>query len=146
LILHRVTRIHAPIGEVFAFFSDGNNLARITPKKMRIQFVELPRQMGAGARVRYRVRVFGIPLNWTSRFTEWKENECFADAQERGPFRRFEHTHAFREVDGEVEMTDHVDYELPFGRLGKYVAGWPVKRELERLFDYRSKVIAEIFP
>jgi hypothetical protein len=33
-----------------------------------------------------------------------------------------------------------VEYALPFGIFGRWVAGWYVRRKLEKLFEYRHQV------
>ena len=64
--------------------------------------------------------------------------------QERGPFRSWRHTHTFREVEGGVEMHDVVEYELPFGCLGRFVAGRLVRRKLEKIFEYRGEAVVHL--
>lgn len=142
----RTTIIAAPIEKVFEFFGAPENLARITPPRMRFEIVESPkRRLAQGDRIRYRMRIAGIPVRWTTLITLWRENEAFADLQESGPYTKWLHTHTFRTIDGGVEMHDHVDYELPFGALGRLVAGWYVRRELDSIFAHRANVIHEVF-
>jgi ligand-binding SRPBCC domain-containing protein len=43
-------------------------------------------------------------------------------------------------------MRDVVDYQLPFGILGSIAYRVGVRRDLERVFDYRQRVIASLFP
>jgi ligand-binding SRPBCC domain-containing protein len=43
-------------------------------------------------------------------------------------------------------MVDVVNYELPLGVLGAIAHRLGVKRDLEKVFDYRQQVIAELFP
>jgi ligand-binding SRPBCC domain-containing protein len=38
-------------------------------------------------------------------------------------------------------MHDVVEYELPFGWLGRFVAGRLVRRELEKIFEYRGRAV-----
>jgi NADH dehydrogenase len=45
-------------------------------------------------------------------------------------------------VDGGTLMTDEVEYELPFGPLGDIAHRLVVRAELERIFGYRSAVLA----
>ena len=144
--LQRTTFIKASLPDVFRFFSEPANLARITPPKMGFEIVEGPdRPLRAGDRIRYRIRILGFPLRWTTLITRWEENVAFADLQERGPYRRWLHTHTFRAVKDGVEMGDVVDYELPLGWLGGVVAGGMVRRQLRTIFDYRESVIAAYF-
>jgi len=44
-----------------------------------------------------------------------------------------------------VEMTDAVEYRLPFGVLGRLVHWLFVRRQLRAIFDYRTQVIAKQF-
>jgi hypothetical protein len=43
-------------------------------------------------------------------------------------------------------MTDHVRYALPLGVLGVVAHRLVVRGTLARIFDYRARSIAEIFP
>jgi ligand-binding SRPBCC domain-containing protein len=146
VILERVTFIRASLRDVFDFFSEPQNLGRITPA-MGFRILDGPqRRLRADDRISYRLRIFGVvPVTWRTRITKWTDGVEFADQQERGPFRRWLHTHTFRERDGGVEMHDRVEYELPFGKVGKMVGGWLVRRELEKIFDYRGEAIRRIF-
>jgi ligand-binding SRPBCC domain-containing protein len=142
----RTTRLRAPLGEVFDFFSSPENLGRITPPEMRFRIVEGPgRKLREGDRIKYTIRVMGVPVRWTTRIVEWRDGEAFADLQEKGPYAYWLHTHSFREVDGLVEMRDVVEYELPLGLAGRLVAGWLVRRQIEAIFEYRAKVMQTLF-
>ena len=66
----------------------------------------------------------------------------FVDVQLRGPYRRWEHRHTFRAVDGGTQITDEVEYELPFGPLGDLVHRLVVRNQLRHIFDYRAAVLA----
>jgi hypothetical protein len=145
VIFERTTILPAPLPRVFAFFSEPGNLARITPPSTRFRVVRGPQlPLREGDRIEYALRVFGIPIRWRSHIDAWCENERFSDVQERGPFRSWRHTHAFREVAEGVEMRDVVEYELPFGLLGRAAAGWLVRRELEKIFDYRGEAVMHL--
>ena len=45
-----------------------------------------------------------------------------------------------------VEMTDDVEYRLPFGPLGRLVHWLVVRHQLRAIFDYRTSAIARRFP
>jgi ligand-binding SRPBCC domain-containing protein len=146
VIFERITLVRAPLPRVFGFFAEPQNLARITPPSMSFHVVAGPgRAIREGDRLEYRMRFLGVPLRWVSRITVWRENGAFADAQERGPFRRWLHTHLFREVPEGVQLLDRVEYELPLGWAGRWIAGWLVARHLEKVFDYRAEVIRGYF-
>ena len=42
-------------------------------------------------------------------------------------------------------MTDVVRYRLPFGMIGRAVHTLKVRRDVERIFDYRFERIGELF-
>lgn len=146
MIFERTTSVAAPVGDVFAFFSDPKNLARITPAALGFRIVSAPdRALRQGDRIEYRIKVNGVPLTWVTLITAWDENRSFADLQEKGPYRKWLHTHTFEEVNGRTVMRDHVDYDLPFGFPGRLFGGWFVRRQLEGIFGYREKVIQDLF-
>jgi ligand-binding SRPBCC domain-containing protein len=141
-VLERTTFIAAPLAEVFDFFSVHENLQRITPPKMRFRITASPGpRLKQGDRIEYAMKFFGVPLRWTTLITIWRENEAFADLQERGPFRYWLHTHTFRAKDGGVEMHDRIDYQLPLGVLGRLFGAWLVRQQLEAIFDYRGEAL-----
>jgi ligand-binding SRPBCC domain-containing protein len=144
--LDRSQTIAAPLEEVFAFFSDPGNLARITPAwlSFRIHGI-VPRPLAAGSRIEYRIRWTFLRLAWVTRITRWRPPHEFEDVQERGPYARWVHTHRFRATERGVVMEDHVDYALPFGPLGRLVHALRVRRQLERIFDHRRETIEAIF-
>lgn len=146
-VLERETFVPAARAEVFAFFSDPHNLARITPPSLGFEVVEAPpAPLRAGVQIRYRIRVLGLPLRWTSLISEWREGTYFVDEQLRGPYKRWRHEHTLRDIDGGVMMSDRVEYELPFGVFGALFGGWWVRRDLDRIFAFRASAIREIFP
>ena len=146
-VLERDTFIDAPIADVFSFFSDPANLARITPRSLGFEIVDAPkRPLRAGDRIRYSIRILGIPIPWVSHISEWEEGTRFVDEQEKGPYRRWRHEHLLRPSGNGVAMHDRVEYELPLGRIGAFVGGWWVRRNLRKIFDYRAAAIESIFP
>lgn len=128
---------------IFPFFADARNLERITPPWLSFQ-VLTPGEitMTEGTRIDYRLRVHGIPIRWTSVITRWEPPHLFVDEQARGPYRLWRHTHRFEETPGGTRATDHVAYAVPGGAL---VHALVVKRDVERIFDYRCERLLEIF-
>jgi uncharacterized protein len=146
MVFERTTFIASPAEEVFAFFSRPENLATITPPELGFTIRKLPDGgIRRGARIEYRIRVARIPLTWVTKITHWEPPHRFVDEQERGPYRKWIHTHTFEERDGGVLMHDRVEYELPFGLPGRLVAGRFVRRQIEHIFDYRAARILERF-
>ena len=67
------------------------------------------------------------------------------DRQLKGPYSLWRHTHTFEEVEGGTRMTDHVEYAVPLGPLGSIARAIFVTRMVEKIFDYRARVIGERF-
>lgn len=143
--VHRLTRsqhLHRPIGEVFAFFARAHNLEQITPSWLRFEVRGTePAQMGEGTLIHYRLRLHGLPLDWTSRIEEWDPGRGFVDQQVRGPYRMWHHRHTFTGDGTDTLIADEVHYALPLGRLGELAHALLVKRDLERIFDHRQAAV-----
>jgi ligand-binding SRPBCC domain-containing protein len=144
--LERSQLIARPRSEVFAFFADAANLERLTPDFLRFEIeTPLPIEMRAGAQIDYRLSLMGVPVRWRTRIGSWEPPQRFSDDQERGPYALWHHVHEFEAVGEHTRMRDRVDYRLPFGPLGALAHVISVRRTLERIFDYRRKVIEELF-
>jgi len=92
-VLERTQVVPVPIEEAFAFFADARNLEQITPPWLRFRIVEAPEKLGPGARLRYRLTLFGLPIGWRTEIVTWNPPRGFVDVQQRGPFLLWEHTH-----------------------------------------------------
>jgi hypothetical protein len=132
-----------PREEVFPFFAEARNLESITPPWLRFEVLTPgPIAMRAGALIDYRIRVHGIPLRWRTEITEWTPPQRFVDVQRRGPYTLWEHTHTFAECDGGTLCADHVRY---WPRGGALVHWLFVRRDVERIFQYRQQRLRELF-
>lgn len=144
--LKRITFLPADLDRVFDVFKNPRNLEAFTPPWLSFRIISTSDEVvREGTRIRYRLSLAGIPISWQSRITEYAELSHFADEQLTGPYRRWYHRHTFRAVPGGVEMTDVVDYSLPFGPLGRLVHWLIVRHQLRSIFDYRTKVMTEMF-
>ena len=144
--LEREQLISRPVAEVFAFFADAANLEAITPDFLHFRIVTpLPIEMRAGAQIDYSLALFGVPLRWRTRITDYEPPVGFVDEQEKGPYALWRHRHDFEAVGTATRMRDTVDYRLPFGPLGTLAHALWIRRMLARIFDHRQRVIAERF-
>ena len=150
-MLQSSQRLAIGIDQAWEFFSSPGNLSKITPPSMDFSIIEEKSdpmdKMYSGMIIAYRVRpMLGIPLNWVTEITEVKEPEFFIDEQRYGPYAFWHHQHSFRAVDGGTEIGDTVRYRLKGWIFARPVEKLIVNRQLTQIFDYRRKVLAEIFP
>lgn len=144
-VLEREQWLARPLPVVFDFFSRPENLGRITPGWLHFRIRSpLPTAMCAGARIDYTIRLAGVPVRWRTRIREWEPGRVFVDAQERGPYALWEHTHRFHEQPGGVLMSDRVRYALPLGRLGDLAHALAVRAALAAIFDFRFRRVREL--
>ena len=136
---------HAAEG-IWPFFCDANNLEDITPPFLAFRVLGLSTPaIGAGTLIDYRLRLNGIPFAWQTRIDTWDPPRRFVDLQAKGPYALWHHTHDFIPLAGGTLMRDTVRYRLPAGWLGAAFGGSKVARDVERIFDYRSRRIDERF-
>jgi len=145
-LLQRVQTLPIALATAWAFFSDPRNLPAITPPDLGFCISSaVPERMYAGMVVSYRVTPFCcFSVAGTTEITHVREPEFFVDEQRFGPYRFWHHQHLFKETEQGTEMTDLVQYLLPFGYVGLVVAGY-VRSRLERIFDFRRDELIRQF-
>jgi ligand-binding SRPBCC domain-containing protein len=135
--------------EAWEFFSSPHNLSKITPPHMgfKILYTSGGERMYQGQLIRYHVAVLpGIQVHWVTEITHVAEPHFFVDEQRGGPYALWHHQHHFRQVPGGVEMTDEVNYAIPYGILGRFAHWLFVEKQVNTIFDYRNKVLKQMFP
>jgi len=141
--LHSEVWVPRPREEVFAFFSRAENLEALTPRWLHFSILPpRPIAMKAGTRIRYQLRLHGIPLRWESEITAWEPPHRFVDEQRSGPYHRWIHEHQFLEHDGGTTVRDIVQYSVAGGML---VHRLFVAPDLDRIFEFRRQKVAETF-
>lgn len=144
-VLERTQRVEVPIEQAFDFYVDARNLEPMTPPWLHFE-VTTPGEptLRQGTLLDYRLRLHGVPVRWQTRIETWEPPVRFVDIQAKGPYSLWEHTHLFEE-DGDLAtlIHDRVRYAIPLGPLGAIAHRLFVRRDLERIFDYRSKAASE---
>jgi ligand-binding SRPBCC domain-containing protein len=132
----------APRERVFPFFSNPANLQLISPKWLRFLVLRSSTpEIQKGTIIDYRVWLRFLPLRWQSEITSWEPPFRFVDEQRRGPYRRWIHQHLFTEKDGGTQVDDLVEYAVLGGNLVNRLL---VRRDLEKIFDFRARAIREL--
>lgn len=145
-LLERSQRIGLPIERAFAFYGDTLNLEPMTPPWLHFQVTTPgPLMMGSGTLLDYRLRLHGVPVRWRTLIETWEPPLRFVDYQVKGPYSLWEHTHLFeKDGEGATVIHDRVRYRLPLGPLGAIAHRLFVRRDLERIFDYRREALERL--
>jgi hypothetical protein len=152
-IIERRLWLPRPRAQVFAFFAEPRNIARVQPAWAHPTWLaEPPSRLDAGALLDFTVRMAGVPVRWRVMVREFDAPFRFVDVQLWGPFARWEHRHRFlegalHEGSGPVGtwIEDRVTYRLPWGPLGRAAHALGAGRRIAALFDFREARLREIF-
>ena len=147
--LNRTQVVPMTLEKCWAFFSDPRNLEKITPPALRFRVKsELPPKIYPGLMIQYTVSpLFGLPLSWLTEIIHVDEPHYFVDEQRVGPYRLWHHEHFLRPAaGGGVEVRDLVHYVPPLGPFGTLLNDLVIRRQLERIFSFRTEALAELAP
>lgn len=135
-----------PLAEVFEFFSQAENLQKLTPAWLHFRILSVePAPVRAGTLIRYSLRWRIFPIHWTSEIIEWDPPHGFVDVQRKGPYKLWHHEHRFAAEENGTRITDEVHYLLPFGVFGSIAHTLKVKRDVETIFAYRTEAVSRLF-
>jgi ligand-binding SRPBCC domain-containing protein len=157
-----------PVEFVFAFFANPANLPRLLPawQRARIDEIEIhpaphnpasdhSASVAAGIGTRLRLSFRPAPLSplrvsWVALIENFHWNDRFCDRQLRGPFQYWRQCHRMQACesprtgeDGTL-LVDTIEYELPFGKLGRITNRIAVERILTSVFHYRHRRTKEL--
>ncbi|MBV8055161.1 MAG: SRPBCC family protein [Deltaproteobacteria bacterium] len=141
------TTIHAPIEQVFSFFSQPQNLGVMTPAAMQFRIVgTMPNQLSRDQKIDYPIQLGPIPLRWRTCIERWEPPYLFGDSQESGPYSCWWHEHHFAPEQDRTLMEDRVYYAPPLGPLGEIANALFVAPAPRTIFVYRTQAMRFRFP
>jgi ligand-binding SRPBCC domain-containing protein len=137
--------VKSPIERVWHFYTDIKHLEIITPKEIELKIISTTNQnivqgqeIWVSGKIIEKIR----RMKWHSKITFLKAHE-YIDEMLSGPFKKWRHLHTFHSIDGkQTEVIDEVEFELPFGILGKLFEGYAYK-QLQNTFEYRKIATVE---
>ena len=139
--------VPCPSERVFSFFANPANLPPLMPAWQRARVEKAPDVAVEGSLITISFRpvpLLPLRLEWDALITEFRWNDFFCDEQRRGPFKYFRHCHRIREERSGTVVSDHVEYELPFGVLGDMANSLMMKRQIRSLFRHRQKMLPKL--
>ena len=143
-VLQAETVVPSSIDEVAPWFETPANLTLMTPPFMAFE-IQQEEPMGVDAEISYRIRLFGVPMRWTSRIPVFEPGVRFVDTQIKGPYRLWWHEHRFVAVDGGTRIIDIVHYRVPVPVLGRFANWLWVGPTLLRIFSFRYHTMTQRF-
>ena len=130
--------------ELFAFHERPDAFTLLMPPWEKSRVIERAANLHIGSRAIVDARIVpGIFIRWESRHTAYDPPHSFEDQQVRGPFRSWHHRHIVEPHPEGALLIDDIEYEPPFGVLGRALAGIVIERRLRRLFAFRHRITRE---
>lgn len=136
------TLIPAPPEEVFRWHARPGALERLSPPWDRVKLIERRGGLEPGSRVTLSVGAGPLSQTWIAEHGPMSAGRMFSDRQLSGPFASWDHVHRFEPSGDGCILEDCIEYELPFGIIGRTLGSGFVRRKLESAFDYRHRVTA----
>lgn len=139
-VFQRSVEVDAPADEMWRFHLDTRNAPVISPAAATFLAIEGEFPVRVGGLVTLRVKQPPMPFaqTWRVRIAEIVENRLVVDVAEKSPFAAWRHEHRFEDLgEGRTRMTDHIEYRLPFGPLGRLADRLFVRRQLAGMFAER---------
>lgn len=141
----RRSRIAASAAEIYAWHALPDALEQLTPPGEHVEVLEKTGGIERGARVALRFGRWPFRRRWVAEHQDFEVGSYFSDLQVSGPFAYWKHTHSFEpEGPSACILEDRVEYALPFGFLGRFLAGRFVRRKIEEMFEYRHAATARL--
>lgn len=129
--------VDRPPEAVFVFYTTPRNYARISPEDAAFLLAEEPSgELGAGAHLKWRVRVGGIWRALETEIAEWNPSDGFLERQVRGPFAGWMHRRKYSPFQTGTLVSETIEY-TPGGLLGALGDKLGYGAQLDDLFKYR---------
>jgi len=132
--------VRAPLAAVWQFHSDPAALIRITPGPFRIFVDSVDRPVRAGSHIRLSMGFGPLRSRWHLIIADHQPLVQFIDQllPGEGPFKSWRHTHRFEPAEGGTRVIDRIEYELPFGWLGRLGGALGGSLAMNVLFSFRQ--------
>ena len=142
--IHLTTFIMAPVERVFDLCRS-INLHKISTAHTHEKVVAgvMNGLINEGETVTWQAKHLFKERKFTSRITAMLRPQSFTDEMIQGDFKSFHHEHHFKQTDNGTIMIDVVNFESPYGIIGKLANRFYLKNYLEQLLLKRNEVIKE---
>ena len=142
--IHLTSFIAAPIERVFDL-SRSINLHQISTASSNEKVIDgvMTGLINKDETVTWQAKhLFKIRL-FTSKITAMQSPVSFTDEMVKGDFKSFHHQHHFKAAANGTIMIDLINFETPYGKIGKIVNALFLKSYLQKFLIKRNQVIKE---
>jgi ligand-binding SRPBCC domain-containing protein len=78
-----------------------------------------------------------------SQITAMDRPNSFTDEMRQGDFKSMKHQHHFKQIENGTLMIDILDFESPYGSIGRVFNSIYLTRYMQKLIEQRNQVIKE---
>jgi ligand-binding SRPBCC domain-containing protein len=139
----KTSLIKCSLEDLFAFHLDSNNIAKITPTDTTVVLLNDDSLAYEGKIVKIKVTKLFVSVYWEVKIEKLDNPNILVDVAIKSPFKYWKHQHIFTQKGNVCELKDIIEYEMPFGFLGK-IAQFFVDKDIKNMFEYRHKKTKEI--
>jgi uncharacterized protein len=132
--------IPASAEELYEWHMREGAIERLTPPWSVMEVTEGRGRISDQSQRVLRVPVGPLRMKWVAKHHSFIIGRQFCDEQIQGPFKKWIHTHRFTPADGGNSiLEDSIEYELPFGFIGKLAERRRVNEIVHRVFPWRHR-------
>lgn len=137
--------VACPVDKAWDFLVRPSNLKLITPPEVGLHLVEAPEVLELGSKLLFKVQGWGQVQQFLHEITSFEEQKQLSEKMIKGVFGKWIHDHSLTvNGNGEVVITDKIDFEPPPGLLGFLVTKKRILEYLDDGFDHRRVQLTKL--
>ncbi len=140
----RSVSVSSPLEEVFDFLLRPENIVKISPPEMGLNFVNALEVVSLGSVMEFKVLARGQVQHIAHEITHFDHPTQFIEKQVKGPFKLWEHVHAFEAEGDSVVIIDRISFEPPGGLIGLLVTEQKILESLDDGFSHRHEQLQKL--
>ena len=141
MIFLRKILLPVSAAEAFLWHNQPGAFKRLLPPWEKIKLLSHSDKIDDGAQAKLYCTLLGpFGFTWLLEHRGYISGKQFCDVQLKGPFSSYQHSHLFRELGENSELTDQIEYKLPFAKISQLFAPQLIEKRLERTFRYRHRI------
>ena len=134
----KISTVKCTLDELFDFHLDIKNLKSITPLGTKVELINKDFIPHEGGILKIKTVKNYIPSTWEVQIAKIDKPNILIDIALKSPFKYWKHSHIFTQKGNICELKDIVEYELPFGKIGK-LFDFFIQKELKKYLQWPKK-------